>query len=207
MNLLSLFHWLAHSAVGIYMQRSSWAFAVAETIHLIALATLGGTVLVVQLTTLGLIRRVPIAKLAAELFPAAIGSLAVLLVTGVLMVSAEALKCYYSQGFRAKCLPSASQFSSSSRFTPFKQRPHMTARRGGLRWAPQSRCCYGSALVWPDAPSDFYKDIWFLPAPLYARSAVYSPERIPRIQVLGSEGLKMQLSFRVRRESSMPTAH
>jgi len=104
MNLLSLFHWLSHSAAGLYMQRSSWAFAVAETVHLIALATLGGTVLVVHLTTLGLIRRVPIAKLATELFPATIGSLAVLLVTGVLMVSEEALKCYYSQGFRAKML-------------------------------------------------------------------------------------------------------
>jgi hypothetical protein len=104
MNLLSLFRWLGHSAVGLYMQRSTWAFAVVETVHLIALAAVGGAVLAIQLTTLGVIRRIQLSKLAMGLFPAMIGCLAVLIVTGVLMVSEESLKCYYSQAFRAKML-------------------------------------------------------------------------------------------------------
>ena len=104
MNLLSLFRWLGHSAVGLYMQRSTWAFAVVETVHLIALAALGGAVLAIQLTSLGVIRRIRLARLAAGLFPVVIGSLAVLVVTGLLMVSEESLKCYYSHAFRAKML-------------------------------------------------------------------------------------------------------
>jgi hypothetical protein len=104
MDLLTAFKWLSHTPVGLYMQQSGWAFPVVETIHLFALAVLGGAVLTVNLTTLGAICRVPVPRLAAGLFPVTLGSLVVLIVTGVFMLSDEALKCYYSEAFRAKML-------------------------------------------------------------------------------------------------------
>jgi hypothetical protein len=102
MHLLALFQWLSRSPVGIYMQRSTWTFAVVETIHLLALALLGGSVLVISLRTLGLLRGVAARRLATELLPVVISSLVAIIVTGILMVSEEALKCYYSPAFRAK---------------------------------------------------------------------------------------------------------
>lgn len=102
MHMLALFQWLGHSSLGHSMQKSTWAFAVAETVHLLALAALGGSVLVLTLRALGWLRAIAAHKLAVELLPVIISSFAAILVTGVLMVSEEALKCYYSPAFRAK---------------------------------------------------------------------------------------------------------
>lgn len=100
--MLDLFQWLSHSAVGLYMQRSQWAFAVVETIHLLALAALGGVLLAVSLRSVGLLRWLPERELARELFPVVVTSFVAIAITGVLMVSEEALKCYYNPAFRAK---------------------------------------------------------------------------------------------------------
>ncbi|MGA2728446.1 MAG: DUF6644 family protein [Terracidiphilus sp.] len=102
MSLLALFQWLSHSAVGVYMQQSQWAFAVVETTHLLGLAALGGSLIVVSLRALGLLARIASRQLARELLPIAILSFVAIAVSGVLMVSGEALKCYYSPAFRAK---------------------------------------------------------------------------------------------------------
>lgn len=104
MNLLAAFQWLAHSPVGQFMQRSQWAFAVVETIHLLALAALGGTLLVISLRSIGLLRGISSRSLARELLPIAAAGLIAIGVTGVLMVSQEALKCYYNEAFRVKMI-------------------------------------------------------------------------------------------------------
>ncbi|SRR6266567_1464338 len=104
MNLLTLFQWLSHSSLGLYMQKSVWTFAIVETVHLVALASLGGSVLTIELTTLGLIRKTPAREIASGLRPIVLTSLAVMVATGILMLSDEALKCYYSPAFRAKML-------------------------------------------------------------------------------------------------------
>jgi len=44
---------LAHSHLGQYMQTSKWGFAIVETVHLLALAILGGAVLIVDLRLIG----------------------------------------------------------------------------------------------------------------------------------------------------------
>ncbi|HWT64465.1 MAG TPA: DUF6644 family protein [Terracidiphilus sp.] len=104
MHLLVLFQWLAHSAVGQFMQRSQWAFAIVETIHLIALAALGGTLLAVSLRAIGLLRGISSRSLARELLPVILSALTAVVITGILMVSEEALKCYYNDAFRAKMI-------------------------------------------------------------------------------------------------------
>jgi hypothetical protein len=94
---------LAHSSLGQFMQNSRWGFAAVEAIHLLALTLLGGSVLVLDLRLLGLIlRRESPRTLNRDLSRILLGSLAILVLTGVALVSEEALKCYYNTAFRWK---------------------------------------------------------------------------------------------------------
>src|SRR6185436_7734622 len=82
---------------------SSWAFAVTESMHLLALAVIGGAVLVVDLRLLGLgLRSQSAAQLARDAQPWFVGSLIVMLVTGVMLFASEPIKCYYSTPFWVK---------------------------------------------------------------------------------------------------------
>ena len=105
MSLLYLFHWYDHTALAAAMRKSTWAFAVVEMIHLIGLALLGGAVLIVNLRLFGVIlRERPADRIARDLLPLLVASMAVLTVTGILMVSEETMKCYHSAAFRLKLL-------------------------------------------------------------------------------------------------------
>jgi hypothetical protein len=103
--LLPLFQALNNSALGAYMTNSTYGFAMAEVVHLLALALLGGTVLLIDLRLLGIgLRHQTVARVARSLSPLLTGSLVAMLVSGVLLVSGEALKCYYNPAFRVKML-------------------------------------------------------------------------------------------------------
>ena len=102
-SLHTLFRWLGHSTIGLAMARSTWGFPLIEMAHLIGLAGLGGTILIVDLQLLGIgPGRLPASRIVRELRPLFVTSLIVMMVSGVLLVSAEALKCYYNPAFRAK---------------------------------------------------------------------------------------------------------
>jgi hypothetical protein len=45
MSGLKFFHWLAQTHIGVVMRDSTWAFAIVEIGHLIALAVFGGAIL------------------------------------------------------------------------------------------------------------------------------------------------------------------
>jgi hypothetical protein len=105
MSLLPLFQWLGRTAVGVFMQQSTYAFAVVEMIHLLSLAILGGVILIIDLRVLGLgVKSQTANGLAQQLKPFLLGSLGVSAVSGVLLLSEETIKCYYSPAFRAKML-------------------------------------------------------------------------------------------------------
>jgi hypothetical protein len=75
-------------------------FAVIESIHLLALAVIGGAVLMLDLRFFGFgLRRQSIQEVAREAQPWLIGSLIVMLVTGVALFISEPTKCYYSIPF------------------------------------------------------------------------------------------------------------
>jgi hypothetical protein len=94
---------LAHSPLGHYMQNSKWAFAIVETFHLIALALLGGCVLIVDLRLLGLAFKDESAPiLSRDLSRLLLSSLTLMVLSGIAMLSEEALKCYASPAFRCK---------------------------------------------------------------------------------------------------------
>jgi len=94
---------LAHSPLGHAMQASKWDFAIVEMVHLLALAVLGGSVLLIDLRLLGLILKGESAReLGRDLGRLLIGSLVVMVVSGIALLSEEAGKCYYSPAFRWK---------------------------------------------------------------------------------------------------------
>jgi uncharacterized protein DUF6644 len=103
MDLLPFAQWCEGSVIGTAIRTSSWAFAVIESVHLLALAAIGGAVIVVDLRLLGFgLRDARVADLARDAFPWLVGSLIVMLVTGIGLFLSEATKCYYSTAFWVK---------------------------------------------------------------------------------------------------------
>jgi len=103
MSLLFLFHWLAHSWLGVKLSSSTWAFAVIEIVHLLALAIFGGAVLLLDLRFFGVgFNTQPARQVARGLLPLVTASLLVLLITGILMVASGPMRYYYNAAFRAK---------------------------------------------------------------------------------------------------------
>jgi hypothetical protein len=101
--LLPYFQWISNTRVSQAISHSSWAFAVIESVHLLALAVIGGAVLILDLRLLGVgLRDQPIARVAREVFPWFVGSLIVMLVTGFGLFMSEAIKCYDSRPFWVK---------------------------------------------------------------------------------------------------------
>jgi hypothetical protein len=101
--MLPLFQAIEASAVGQLIKNSKWAFAAIESIHLLALAVIGGAVLVVDLRLLGLgLRRQPVSEIARDAFPVLVASLIVMIVTGIGLFVSESIKCYYSTPFWVK---------------------------------------------------------------------------------------------------------
>lgn len=100
MNLLPVFQWLEATRIGTVVRESLWLFPIIECVHLLALAMLGGAVLVVDLRMLGLgLRAQPAAELGRKVHPWLVGALIVIIGTGIPMFLSEALKCYYSPPF------------------------------------------------------------------------------------------------------------
>jgi len=101
--LLAFFQWCESTALGTAIRTSPWAFAVIESVHLLGLAVIGGVVLLVDLRMLGFgLRDQRIAEIARAAFPWLVGSLIVMLLTGVGLFLSEPLKCYDSRPFWVK---------------------------------------------------------------------------------------------------------
>jgi len=103
MDLLFLFEWLDTSALAGVAKANGGVFAVVQMFHLLALAMLGGMVLVGDLRLLGVVMR----DLPSELIVASTGrwfnlALVVLVLSGIFMSSAVALKLYYNSMYWAK---------------------------------------------------------------------------------------------------------
>ena len=94
--VFAAFQWLERTHLSVLINQSLWAFAVIEAIHLLALAVLGGAVLVVDLRLLGWAfqqeRVGDIARVAQKWF---LSSLAAMLITGFLLFLSLAASKYY----------------------------------------------------------------------------------------------------------------
>jgi hypothetical protein len=103
--LAPFFEWCAATRLGTAIQMSPWAFAVVESVHLLGLAVIGGAVLLVDLRMLGFgLRDQRIAEVARAAFPWLVGSLIVMLLTGIGLFLSEPMKLYYSWPFWVKMI-------------------------------------------------------------------------------------------------------
>src|SRR6478672_11504581 len=101
--LLPFFMWCERTAVGATIRDSTWLFPVIEAVHLIALAVLGGAVLLVNLRLMRLsLRQQSIAAMTRDAMPWITACVAIMLASGVLLFLSEAVKCYNSTPFWVK---------------------------------------------------------------------------------------------------------
>ncbi|MGD0359637.1 MAG: DUF6644 family protein [Bryobacteraceae bacterium] len=103
--MLSFFAWCENTPLGEAIRDSRWLFPVIESVHLLGLAVIGGAVLIVNLRLLGFgIRRQPVAQLWRDTRPWMMGSLAAMLISGMLLFTSEATKLYYHDAFWVKMI-------------------------------------------------------------------------------------------------------
>jgi hypothetical protein len=103
--MLEFCQWLDQTAVGSAIRQSLWLFPAIETVHLLGMAALVGTITVLDLRLLGWAmpqRRV--SEVTARLLPWAWLGFGVQVVTGMLLFSSEAVKIYGNPAFRLKML-------------------------------------------------------------------------------------------------------
>jgi hypothetical protein len=102
-DLLPLFQWLYATPIGEGIRNSTWLFPVIEAVHLLGLGVTAGAVLIVDLRLLdtGLIKQ-PAVQLWAAVQPWLLGSVTLMVVTGIPLFLSETLKCLYSFPFWTK---------------------------------------------------------------------------------------------------------
>jgi hypothetical protein len=103
--LLSFCRWCNGSFFGHGIRDSVWLFPFVEIFHLIGLGILGGTLLVLNVRLLGLgFRGERTSDLERDVRPWMVGSLALMLISGFLLFSTEAVKMYGNWAFRWKMI-------------------------------------------------------------------------------------------------------
>jgi hypothetical protein len=97
------FEWCGNTWLGTTVRDTVWAFPLIETFHLLALAVLLGSVLIVNLRVFGLGKNyLPAAQMARQLEPWMLWSIAVLIASGIPMAFSEPMKCFESASFPIK---------------------------------------------------------------------------------------------------------
>ncbi len=105
MSALTFFAWCENSSLGEAIRESRWLFPAIESVHLLGLAVIGGAVLVMNLRLLGFgSDRQPAAELWRDTRPWLVGSLTVMLISGMLLFTSEAIKLYYHEAFWVKMI-------------------------------------------------------------------------------------------------------
>jgi hypothetical protein len=102
--LISFLQWCDDTPVSQAIRNSRVAFPIIENFHLFALTVLLGSLVVLTLRQFGLVYKTqPISEVASALRPWNRWSLAVMLVSGILLFLSEAMKCYGNTLFGSKC--------------------------------------------------------------------------------------------------------
>ena len=87
------------------IRQSLWLFPAIETVHLLGMAALVGTIGVLDLRLLGWVARGrPVSEMAGRLIPFAWLGFVAQVITGALLFSSEAVKIYGNPAFRLKML-------------------------------------------------------------------------------------------------------
>jgi hypothetical protein len=103
--LKTLCHDLQDLGFATSIRESDWLFPTIETVHVLALALVVGSIMMVDLRLLGLAyKRRPISELMTEVLPWTWSAFVVAVVAGSLMFSSKAVTYYDSLAFRIKMI-------------------------------------------------------------------------------------------------------
>jgi hypothetical protein len=103
MSLLSFFQWCEATRLGLTIRESTVLFPVIESVHLVALALIGGAIIVVDLRFLGYgLTNLSLKQVARNARPWLIGGVTVMFLTGIPLFLSEATKCYFNPAFWVK---------------------------------------------------------------------------------------------------------
>ena len=148
MSVLPLFKALQASPLGQTISESTWMFPTIETIHVVAIATVLGSIAVVDLRLLGVASRGrPASALIREFLPWTWGAFALAVVSGSLLFTSRAADYMALPAFVAKFAIMALAAANMLVF-------HLTAERRIATWdlgrpAPGARIAGGlSLLLW-----------------------------------------------------------
>ncbi|MGA2212943.1 MAG: DUF6644 family protein [Bryobacteraceae bacterium] len=102
-SLLPVFEWMEATPVAQAIRHSAKLIALLESVHLIGLTLLLGTIVMVDLSVLGFgIGHSPASRIARELRGWTAAGLVIMLISGPLLLSSEALRCYRTPAFWIK---------------------------------------------------------------------------------------------------------
>jgi hypothetical protein len=97
--------WLYDSGMGTAIRESIWVFPIIETVHVLGITLLVGTVAILDLRLLGLaLKGEPVSRVASGVLPLTWAGFAVMFVSGFLLFWSEAAKSYGNPAFRLKLL-------------------------------------------------------------------------------------------------------
>lgn len=99
----AFYAWLEASWLGQLMIQNPLAFTAAETLHFMGLTVLIGTLLVVDLRGMGVLKRIPLVQ-AHKLIPFTIGAFAINLLTGIAFIASNPSNYFSNTAFQLKAL-------------------------------------------------------------------------------------------------------
>lgn len=103
MDLYALFESLERTPVAAAIRESVWLFPAVEAVHLLGLALLGGTVLIVDLRLLGAgLTAQPPSQVERAARPWLLSAIVVMVLTGVPLALSEAVKLYDKEAYWLK---------------------------------------------------------------------------------------------------------
>ena len=121
---------LEQTWIGTAIRESLWLFPGIEAVHLLGLAVIGGSILVVDLRLLGVgLTRLTTSQVLENASPWFIGALILMIATGVPLFLSEAIKCCFNDSFEVKM----AAFVTGIAFT-FAVRNRIAARNDAPVW-------------------------------------------------------------------------
>ena len=117
MSLQSVFEWLESWPVSVGIRQSSWMFPAFESVHVIAITLVVGSVMIVDLRVLGLAsRKQRITELSGSILPWTWCAFLVALVSGSFLFAAKAHAYFDNVNFRLKIVLMAAAFLNMMAF-------------------------------------------------------------------------------------------
>ena len=120
--------WVASTPVAAAMRGHAWLYPIVETAHILGFAVLVGSVAMFDLRVLGFGRDLPVRTLARHLLPWSVGSLALIVPTGLMMFSSQPLDLLGNPVFLLKLALIATAGLNALAF-------HLGPYRRAERWA------------------------------------------------------------------------